>query len=52
MNRYGEPFPRDAKVVEELERDHMIQPQGPLPWREEELQFLQNALGVKGHGLL
>ena len=52
MNRYGEPFPRDARVVEELERNHMIQPQGPLPWREKELQFLQNALGVKGHGLL
>jgi len=52
MNRYGEPFPRSLEVVEELERDKMIQPQAPLPWREAELAYLKHALGIKGHGLL
>jgi nitroreductase len=52
MNRYGEPFPRDPKVVEELERDRMLQAPAPLAYREAELAFLQKALDVKGHGLL
>jgi nitroreductase len=52
MNRYGDAFPRDAKVVEELQRDRMLQAPAPLPYREAELAFLQKALDVKGHGLL
>ncbi len=52
MNRYGAAFPRDAEVVEELERDRMFQQAAPLPYREAELAFLQKALDVKGHGLL
>jgi nitroreductase len=52
MNRYGEPFPRDERVVEELTADRMLQQPGPLPYREAELDFLQKALEIKGHGLL
>jgi nitroreductase len=52
MNRYGSPFPRDAKVVDELQSDKMIQEAAPLPYREAELDFLQKALDIKGHGLL
>lgn len=52
MNRYGDPFPRSQRVVAELERDGMFQPAAPLPWREEELEYLKHALGLKGHGLL
>lgn len=52
MNHYGEPFPRSPEVVAELERDRMIQAAAPLPWREAELEYLKNALGIKGHGLL
>jgi nitroreductase len=52
MNRYGEPFPQAPEVVEELKRDKMIQRPAPLPWREEELNYLKHALGIKGHGLL
>lgn len=52
MNRYGQPFPRSAEVVAELERDRMIQTPAPSPWREAELDWLKSALGVKGHGLL
>jgi nitroreductase len=52
MNGYGKPFPRDAEVVAELERDRMLQSPAPAPWREAELEYLKHALGLKGHGLL
>jgi hypothetical protein len=52
MNRYGTPFPRSAAVVTELTQDRMIQAAAPMPWREEELNYLKRALGIKGHGLL
>jgi nitroreductase len=52
MNGYGNPFPRSKDVVAELEEDRMFQERAPLPWREEELAYLQKALGIKGHGLL
>jgi nitroreductase len=52
MNRYGTPFPRSEEVVAELKRDRMIQAPAPVPWREEELNYLKHALGIKGHGLL
>ncbi len=52
MNGFGKAFPRSQEVVEELEHDGLLQAPGPLPWREEELDFLQRALDIKGHGLL
>jgi nitroreductase len=52
MNGYGKPFPRDSGVVAELERDGLLQSPAPAPWREAELEYLKNALGLKGHGLL
>jgi nitroreductase len=52
MNAYGQPFPRSPAVVDELKRDRMLQSPAPLPWREAELEYLKNALGLKGHGLL
>jgi nitroreductase len=52
MNGYDKPFPRSQAVVEELREDAMFQAPAPTPWREEELEYLKNALGVKGHGLL
>ena len=52
MNAYGKEFPRSEAVVDELKSDGMLQDPAPLPWREEELEYLKNALGVKGHGLL
>lgn len=52
MNRYGNPFPRSEEVVTELKHDKMVQASAPTPWREEELNYLKHALGIKGHGLL
>lgn len=52
MNGYGNPFPRDPEVVEELTCDGMLQASAPLPWREAELDYLQHALNLKGNGLI
>lgn len=52
VNGYGNPFPREPEVVEELTRDGLFTRPGPLPWREAELAYLKDALGIKGHGLL
>jgi hypothetical protein len=52
MNRYGNPFPRSPRVVEELERDGMLQDSAPLPWRDAELEFLKKGLDLQGHGFV
>ncbi len=52
LNSYEKPFPRDPKVVEELESDGMVQQQAPVSWREEEILYLRRALDLKGEGLL
>ena len=51
LNKFGDPFPRSPEVVDELTRDGMFTAPAPLPYREAELRFLQNALGLEGHGL-
>lgn len=52
MNHFSTPFPRDEKVLEELTRDGMFTRPGPLPERDDELEFLKNALGLEGAGIL
>ncbi len=52
MNHYNTPFPRSPEVIEELKQDQMLQQPAPIPWREAELEWLKNALGIKSHGLL
>lgn len=52
LNSYGEAFPRSEAVVEDLKAQKMIQRQAPLPWREEELLLLREALDLEGQGLL
>ena len=46
LNKCGQPFPRDEKVVEGLKQDKMIQSQAPLPWRFAELAYLARALEI------
>jgi nitroreductase len=46
LNRFGEPFPRDPGVVEELERARMLQDPAPLPFRRAELDYLGRAFGL------
>ncbi len=51
LNRFGNPFPRLDDVVEELTDDGMFTAPAPQPYREAELEYLKEALGLKGHGL-
>ena len=44
---YGQPFAQDPAVIEELKLAGMIHPDAPLPWRDAELKYLQNALGLE-----
>lgn len=46
LDRFGNAFPRDDAVVEELRRARMLQSPAPLPWRQAELDYLQRALDV------
>lgn len=46
LNRWGEAFPRDPVVVRELEAAKMLCPSAPLPYRREELRFLQEQYGL------
>jgi nitroreductase len=52
MNHFDNPFPRDEAVVEELTDDGVFTRPAPLAERQDELDFLQNALGLKAPGLL
>jgi len=42
---YGRPFPRDPKVVEDLQKEKLIREQMPKPGRFEELKHLARAFG-------
>ncbi len=46
LNRFGEAFPRDERVVKELRAAKMLQPTAPLPYRREELRWLQEQYGL------
>lgn len=46
LNAVGEAFPEDPAVVKELERARLIQEKAPLPWRQRELEYLQQALDL------
>lgn len=46
LDGYGNPFPRDPEVVEELHESKMLQAPAPLPEREEELQAMHKALDI------
>jgi nitroreductase len=52
LNSFGESFPRDDEVVEELSADKMFTRPAPLPWREDELEWLNQALDIPGSGLI
>ncbi len=46
LNRYGESFPADPAVVEELKAAGMLQAPAPLPGRREELDWLGKVFGL------
>lgn len=46
LNSWDNPFPRDPAVVKELEAAKMLCRPAPLPYRREELGFLQHQYGL------
>jgi nitroreductase len=46
LGKYGNPFPRDPKVVEELKKTRLLQAPAPLPGRKEELRRLARELNL------
>ena len=46
LNRWGDGFPREERVVQELIGARMICPTAPLPYRREELRWLQEQYGL------
>jgi len=46
LGRYGNPFPRDLSVVEELKKSKLLQPDAPLPGRRDELRRLARQLNL------
>ncbi|MCP4038579.1 MAG: hypothetical protein GY733_16685 [bacterium] len=52
LNAAGNPFPRSAAITEELTRDKLIQPQAPLPGREEEIEKIKDDHDLPGSGMI
>ncbi len=50
-NICGNPFTADPAVDEELKREKLIQEEAPLPWRDAEIRYLMNALGLENQVL-
>lgn len=46
LNRVGDPFPRSTEVVDELTHAGMLCETAPLPYRREELGYLQSIYGL------
>lgn len=51
-NSFDTPYPRSQEVVDDLGKQGMFTRPAPLPDRDEELEFMKHALGLKGAGLL
>lgn len=52
LNGYDQPFPRDSKVVAELEAEGMLQAAAPQPGREEELETIRKRYNLPRNGML
>jgi nitroreductase len=52
LNAYGQPFLRDPAVVETLKKTGLIQPQAPLPGREEEVEAIRQKYELPRCGMI
>lgn len=52
IHSYDQPYPRDEETVQELTEAGMFTRPAPLPEREDELQFLRDALDIPEPGVL
>jgi len=51
-NSFETPFPRSQEVVDDLTEQGMFTTPAPLPYREDELDFIAKALEIEGDGML
>ena len=49
--KHGVPFEPDPAVEDELRAEKLIQREAPLPWRDAELAYVMQALGLEGEFL-
>ncbi len=52
LNSVDTTFPRSQAVIDELTKDRMIQPQAPLPGREEEIEAIKEKYNLPGSGMV
>ncbi len=52
LNSYDNPFPRSQAVVDELTREKLLQPEAPLPGREEEIEKIREKYDLPGSGMI
>jgi nitroreductase len=52
LNSYDQPFPRDAKVIAELEASGLLQAAAPQPGREEELERIRTRYKLPRNGMI
>jgi len=52
LNSFDNSFPRSEKVIKELEQNRMLQRQGPLPGRDEEVEALRRKYNLPRNGMI
>ncbi|MFO1376982.1 MAG: nitroreductase family protein [Steroidobacteraceae bacterium] len=52
LNAYDNPFPRDPAVLAELRQSRLLQPEAPLPGREEEVEALRRRYDLPRCGMI
>jgi nitroreductase len=52
LNAYETPFPRSQAVIDELVGDKLIQPEAPLPGREDEIEKIKDDFDLPGSGMI
>ncbi len=52
LNSYDNRFPRSAEVVDELTKDKLLQPQAPLPGREQEVETIRTQHNLPRSGMI
>lgn len=52
IHKYGEAYPRSEETVEELTEAGLFTTPAPLPERDDEIEFLRDALGIEEPGVI
>jgi nitroreductase len=52
LNSIDTPFPRSQEVVDQLTKDKVFQPAGPLPGRTEQVEAIREKYNLPGKGMI